>query len=188
MFKPGICMFSKAAFTLLELLIVVVIIAILAAVAVPHYNSNSTRAKMSELIPVLDNLVHKVMIQYNAKGIMPASLENVSGAGPTGGYGPFVIPDLTTHLHYDNGSSWANTGALVQISIPYDLGKSIPGYVESTDGADGAYNSLAMAFYEEDGIIKIYCGSWDASTLYIPPEFLPGGCRDVDLQTIVTGN
>jgi prepilin-type N-terminal cleavage/methylation domain-containing protein len=181
-------MYFRAAFTLLELMIVIAITAIIAAIVLPTYNVNSAKAKIGEIIPILDALTHKTMLQYSQRGSIPSSLEDISGSGEDGGYGTYVIPNLTTHLHYNSGSSWNNVGALIELSIPENIGKSIPGYVESTNGINGSYNSIAMAFYEDDGIMKVSCGRWDGSNRYIPLEYLPSACKNDNMRPNVTGN
>lgn len=179
--------FHMKGFTLVELLIIVAIIALLAAMTLPTYQLNSTKARIATVIPTLDLLMHDLLVKYNALGKPPTSLEGVSGTGG-GGYGAYVVPNTTTNLHYDDGSTWRNTGALIGVTIPPIVGQAIPGFVESTNGSDGAFNSIVMAFYELNGTVILYCGRWDSSSnLYVPPDFLPPGCDNDNFKTIVSG-
>lgn len=178
---------KRQGFTLVEVLIVVAIIAILAAMTLPTYQINSTKARISTAIPLLDSLMHDLLIKYFAHGMPPATFNGVSGAG-AGGYGPYVTPNVSSYLHYVSGNGWNNVGAMVAVSVPPIVAQGVPGYVASTDGSDGNYNTIAIAFFDNQGTIELYCGRWDsASTLYIPVDYLPPGCDSDNFQTIVTG-
>lgn len=178
---------STLAFSLIELMVVGAIIGILAAITLPTYEKNSSKAKVSTAISVLEGLTRQVTLSYSTHGKIPTSLEGVSGDNG-GAYGAYSVPNISTYLHYDDGSSWTNVGALVEITLPEKIGKGIPNYIASTDGANGDYNTIAMAFYEDNGTLKVYCGIWDStSTRYIPSDFLPVGCNTSNFKTIVTG-
>lgn len=180
---------KNSAFTLMELLIVVTITAILAMAILPTYQVNTTKAKLSNVVPVLDVVMHDLLTEFSSDGSAPSTLEGVSGTGAGGGYGPYVVPNLTNYLHYVNGQGWGEDGAMIALSIPSEVGRGIPGFVESTNGSDGAYNSIAMAFYDNDGTIMLYCGRWDSTnTLYVPTEYLPSGCDTDNIQDLVSAN
>ncbi len=178
------------SFTLVEMLVIVAIIAILASIGLTVYQQHSTRARVAETIPVLNRVAQSLMIQFSNHGVMPTSFSNISGdSGGTAGV--YSIPRISSHLFYDNGSTWTNKGAFVRLVIPEAIGESIPGYVASTNGTDGANNSIAIGFYEEpdEGIYLVYCGRGDSnSTLYIPMEYMPGGCNNDNFFTVVSGN
>lgn len=178
---------ANLAFSLIELMVVGAIVGILAAITLPTYEKNSSKAKVSTSISVLEGLTRQVMMSYSTHGKIPETLEGASGDSG-GSYVSYVVPNVTTHLHYDNGSTWTNVGALVEISLPNNIGKGIPNYVVSTDGSNGSYNTIAMAFYEDHGTLKVYCGIWDStSTRYIPSDVLPAGCNTSNFRSIVTG-
>lgn len=188
MVKIVYMMSKKKGFTLLEVLMVIAIIAILAAMTIPTYQKNTTKAKLSNVAKVLDSLMHDVLKDFGMTGYSPTSLHGVSGTG-NGSYGAYSIPHISTYLYYLNGQSWNNDGAMIALSVPADVGKGIPGYVAATNGGDGAYNSIAMAFYDDNGTIMLYCGRWDSNNpLYIPVEYLPSGCDTDNIQTIIMTN
>lgn len=181
----GVYMHSKQGFSLVELLVVVAIIATLAGMTLPTYQINTTKVRVTDVVRVLESLSKNLMVYYNTKGVMPATLEGIAG----GDAGVFEVSQLTSYLHYDNGSTWTNSGALVQLDISDKIGKAIPGYIASTDGTDGVNNSIVMAFYEKDGTMMIYCGRLDTtSSKYLPLEYLPAGCDNENFLHTVTGN
>lgn len=58
-------------FTLIELMIVVAIIGILASIALPAYQSYTTRAQVAEATVIVDELKQNVTEYYKYKGIFP---------------------------------------------------------------------------------------------------------------------
>lgn len=65
---------NNRGFTLIELMIVVAIVGILAAIAIPSYNTFVDKAKLTTAIAALD-VVRKELAAYNSeKGRYPASI------------------------------------------------------------------------------------------------------------------
>jgi len=71
---------DKAGFSLVELMIVIVIIGVLAAVAVPIYNNNVTKARMSEADAALGSIRTQLRVYYGENGEYPTADEYVIGA------------------------------------------------------------------------------------------------------------
>ena len=63
---------NQAGFTLVELMIVIVIVGILAAVAVPIYQSNINKAKMSECDAALGTIRTSLRVSFAETGAYPA--------------------------------------------------------------------------------------------------------------------
>ena len=71
---------DKAGFSLVELMIVIVIIGVLAAVAVPIYNNNVTKARMSEADASLGSIRTQLRVHFGENGEYPTADEDVVGA------------------------------------------------------------------------------------------------------------
>lgn len=74
---------NQKGFSLVELMIVIVIIGVLAAVAVPIYTSNVTKAKMSEADASLGSIRTMIRVYYGENGDYPVAVAGsaVVGAG-----------------------------------------------------------------------------------------------------------
>ena len=70
----------NSGFSLVELMIVIVIIGVLAAVAVPIYNNNVTKARMSEADAALGSIRTQLRVYYGENGEYPTADEDVVGA------------------------------------------------------------------------------------------------------------
>ncbi|MBU1665183.1 MAG: prepilin-type N-terminal cleavage/methylation domain-containing protein [Gammaproteobacteria bacterium] len=96
--RPG-----QAGFTLIELLIVVAIIGILAAIAVPSYQSYTRKAKFSEVISAIAPYKLGVETCFQATGsLLAASCDNSVGGVPAAtaaaaGYVAAGSGDLSAH-------------------------------------------------------------------------------------------
>lgn len=71
---------NRAAFTLVELLIVIIIIAVLAAIAIPKFANQSTRSKEAALRAELALLRNAVELFKNDCGAFPSALADLAGA------------------------------------------------------------------------------------------------------------
>ena len=68
---------KNQAFTLVELLVVVLIIGILAAIAVPQYQKAVDKARAAEAITILKNITDAQEVYYLANGEYTDDLENL---------------------------------------------------------------------------------------------------------------
>ena len=77
---------KSLAFTLVELLIVIVIIAVLAAIALPKYMDSGQRSKESSLKGDLKLIRNSIELFHTDTGAWPAALADLSGsAAPASG-------------------------------------------------------------------------------------------------------
>ena len=71
----------SVGFTLIELLVVVLIIGILAAIALPQYQKAVERARMTEAIVALDNILKAQSILYMQTGRFASTLDALNSDG-----------------------------------------------------------------------------------------------------------
>ncbi len=96
-------MYSKRAFTLVELLVVVMILGALAAIAVPRMISGATNAKIHACDTNVDLLNTQIELHYANTGAWPASLTTIVGTteSPTDYFpdGPPTCPFGTDYVY-----------------------------------------------------------------------------------------
>jgi prepilin-type N-terminal cleavage/methylation domain-containing protein len=80
---------SRNAFTLIEVLIVVIIMAVLAATIIPQFSNSTNDAKQSALDHNLHTLQSQIQVYQAHDGNFPATLNDLTSTA-SDGYGPFV--------------------------------------------------------------------------------------------------
>lgn len=128
---------SSAGFTLIELMIVVAIIAILAAIAIPQYNSYIIRAQASEGLSTAAGAKSAVWEFMHNKGHFPQSNESAglpSGSSIGGKYVSSVDlqPSGVIQIAYDRNDSNAILRAATLTLSPIDNVGSIGWSCKST--------------------------------------------------------
>ena len=86
---------TKAGFTIVELLIVVVIIAVLAAITIVAYNGMQNRAKNSAAKSTAATVSKKVQTYHTLKGSYPAGITKAAFFGELDDYAESTITDTT---------------------------------------------------------------------------------------------
>jgi len=92
---------GKRAFSLVELLIVIIIIAVLAAIAIPKFSNSSQRSKESALRAELSLLRNAVELFKTDTGAFPATLAALEATAP-----PASGLDSTGAAKAINGADW----------------------------------------------------------------------------------
>lgn len=150
---------TQAAFTLIELMIVVAIIGILAAVALPAYRDYTIRARVSEGVLASSQCRTAVSEIYQTGGTQPKA--NEWGCG-----------ELTTVTKYVAKLETDADGAImVTLSDHVDLGPAASKTLALTPTAAGNKTPLTVA------AIPTQIGAWLCAPITLDAKYLPGSCR-----------
>jgi type IV pilus assembly protein PilA len=142
---------NQQGFTLIELMIVVAIIGILAAVAIPAYKDYTTRAKMSEVLVMME----------------PAKLavaETASSLGSLGG-----VTATNTGYTFPSGGTDYVSGIAISVS-----GSNV--LITATSQVPGAPGDIILTATEVTGASGQL--TWLCSSTDIDDKFLPVDCRN----------
>jgi type IV pilus assembly protein PilA len=155
----------KNGFTIIELLVVIAIIGVLAALAIPAYQSYVTKSQITDGLALVGQLKTQVAEFWNTNSAMPADRTALSLGPATDTAGEYV-----TQVAVDNGA----------LAITYGFGAS----------PDIATAVLTIApFVDADNNVSWVCGTKAApaaltqplpaplATTTVSPEFLPGTCK-----------
>ena len=104
----------QKGFTLIELMIVVAIIGILAAVALPQYQSYTVRSKVSQVVTSLGGIQTCIGEQYQANGTMADSVVSALCSVAANAYFPAITPAATG---VTVTGAYASVGAAVSVSL-----------------------------------------------------------------------
>jgi len=102
---------TKRAFSLVELMIVIVIIGILAAVAVPIYSNNIRKAKQSEADGALGSIRKQLLIFKAEHGRFPKEVHNNYVIGAE--WNNFKSGELTGKYFSDSSYTYRSTNTQV---------------------------------------------------------------------------
>jgi type II secretion system protein G len=138
---------NRKAFTLVELLIVIIIVAVLAAVAIPKFANSSQRSKESALRAELSLLRNAVELFKTDTGVFPNSLADLAAtAAPANGKDAAAATVAITAADWKGPYvSRINTDPVGGAAFEYTVTSPNVGRVRSSttgNGSDGtAYNT-----------------------------------------------
>lgn len=146
---------NQQGFTLIELMIVVAIIGILAAVAIPAYKDYTTRAKMSEVLVMMEPAKTAVAETVSSLGTLDAFIAT-GGTSTDAGY---TFPGATDYV---SGIAIAASGTTATVT--------------ATSTVPGATGNVVLTATEIGGGSGSGQLTWACSTT-IDPKFMPASCR-----------
>ena len=101
--------YARSAFTLVEILIVVVILGILASIVVPQFTDATDRSKSTTTASIVRTVQAKVFENYATRGEFAATIDDdwfVEGSLPTN---PLAPDQRSPMIFYDAGATQAMT-------------------------------------------------------------------------------
>ena len=158
----------QQGFTLIELMIVVAIIGILAAVALPAYQTYTVKAKMSEVVLAASQCRTTVSEVYQTGSSAPVA--NSWGCETTSATSRYVASVGTD----------ANGAISVKLSTDTSLPATITGDVLTLvpqNSSSTTYSSSTAGVIGNTQVYKWTCGSTAAGTSSNLTKYLPGSCR-----------
>lgn len=164
---------TQRGFTLIELMIAVVIVAILATIAVPSYRAQMVRAQVSEALNVAGAAKLAVATEFAAAGEAPAdrtaAAMSADASDTSGEYVESVdVDDGVIVVTFNNEAHPDLTGAELAL-IPYE---SPSGGVAWQCGDAPAPSGLDLLGTASGGNTAVHRDST------VEPRYMPASCRD----------
>jgi len=155
----------QQGFTLIELMIVVAIIGILAAVALPAYQTYTVKAKVSEVV-------------LAASGCRTTISEIYQTGNSAPGQGSWGCESSSTSRYVSNVTTTADGFISVTVSSDSSLPTNVRGTFLSLIPYSSTGVMSASMVGSAGGIYKWVCGaSASPGFTTVPQQYLPGSCR-----------
>lgn len=139
--------FLQKAFSLIELMVVVAIIAIISSIAIPNYQNYVNRAKVTQMISMIDTCQASLYQFYVANGSFPAGTQTVFCQGV----------NLTAGA--SSSSKIPNNDSTSKISVSYSLISGTNNIARLTVEHSDLPCSLLMDLTDVDSDIQYTCST-----------------------------
>ena len=157
---------TQKGFTLIELMVVMAIIGILASIALPTYQTYTTRAQMAEALTISGELKPLIKEYYKARGTFPASNQSLGAPEPR-----FLIGNYVKGATIEGGAVHLELGNKINALLAGKILTLRPAVVDGSPTSPFAW--LCGYSKPVDGMSAV-----GENETNVPSQFLPPACNE----------
>ncbi len=183
---------KNRAFSLVEVLIVVMILAILYAIAIPVYRNYTVKAKVGSALNTLQYINQIILQRYDQKTI-GATITVGNSILTNGVASTFTGSNNVPIAVYHNSVNGIPADKVLTCVFISGLEAMRPAsgavYQAPTSSNRGQRSGMCLLNVLTAGVIKQYCGIWNSDSAnggdgYLPPEYLLPNCATILINYI----